>query len=131
MRHSAGESWRVARIVIVPGWGFCVNALLAQCAPAGYIKAADLERKEQGPSACATRCEELHMRMAALVLVGNELPGCVCQPMEIQPEKAASTANQGASSATASYAVMLAAAAAARQIEQQRQQQQQRMSTIH
>jgi hypothetical protein len=109
---------------------------LAACQP-GYIKASELERKEQGPSHCAARCEELHMRMGALVLVGDELPGCVCQPVEQRvpaPQAANATdgagnvADEGASAATTSYAVVLAAAAAAqrqRQLAQQQQQQQQ------
>ena len=52
---------------------------LAACTP-GYMKASDLEAKQQGPSHCAARCEELGMRMGALVLVADDLPGCVCQP---------------------------------------------------
>jgi hypothetical protein len=56
--------------------------------------------------------------MGALVLVGDQLPGCVCQP----PQAQADVANEGASGATAGHAVLLAAAAAARQ-EQLRQQQ--------
>ena len=53
------------------------------CRP-GYIKASDLESKGQGPAACAKTCEDLGMRMAALVLVGDTLPGCVCQPLTVQ-----------------------------------------------
>ena len=54
--------------------------LMAGCQP-GYIKSKDLERQGQGPSACAKSCEDLGMRMTALVLVGDMLPGCVCQPL--------------------------------------------------
>ena len=68
---------------------------LAACQP-GYIKASELERKEQGPSHCAARCEELHMRMGALVLVGDELPGCVCQPVEARPAPQAASASSRA-----------------------------------
>lgn len=53
------------------------------CRP-GYIRASDLESKGQGPAACAKTCEDLGMRMAALVLVGDTLPGCVCQPVTAQ-----------------------------------------------
>jgi hypothetical protein len=95
------------------------------CTP-GYMRADDLERREQGPSACAKRCEELGMRMGALVLVGDTLPGCVCQPVykaKAGPkEKPDDAAQEGASAATTSYAVVLAAAAAAQQQQQQQQQ---------
>ena len=101
---------------------------LAACQP-GYIKASELERKEQGPSACAARCQELHMRMGALVLVGDQLPGCVCQPVE----QKSGAADEGASAATTSYAVVLAAAAAAENLRRQQQTQQQQSSvhTVH
>src|SRR3954469_16561378 len=52
---------------------------LAACSP-GYMKASELESKHQGPSDCEARCVELGMRMGALVLVSDTLPGCVCQP---------------------------------------------------
>jgi len=99
---------------------------LGACTP-GYMKASDLEAKEQGPSHCAARCEELHMRMAALVLVSDSTPGCVCQPKYKAPQKTADedAANEGASAATTGYVVIAAAAAAARQQQQQQQQQQQ------
>ena len=110
---------------------------LAACQP-GYIKADELERKEQGPSHCAARCQELHMRMGALVLVGDQLPGCVCQPIEQRVGPAAvgpaaqssNAADEGASAATTGYAVVLAAAAAAQQIRQQQQTQQQQQQTL-
>jgi hypothetical protein len=64
------------------------------------------------------------MEMGAIVLVGAELPGCVCQPRGgAQP-----LAQKGASAATTSYAVVLAAAAAARQQQLQQQQQQQQQA---
>lgn len=101
----------------------------AGCTP-GYMKASKLESRGQGPAACAKSCEDLHMRMAALVLVGNELPGCVCQPLPVQgaplktndvrPAESSSSIEQGASASTTGY-VVLAAAATAR--EQQRQQE--------
>ena len=47
---------------------------LGACTP-GYMKASELESKEQGPSFCAARCHELGMRMGALVLVANDEQG--------------------------------------------------------
>jgi hypothetical protein len=106
------RSWLVAMGLFTSGLGACTP---------GYIRASELERKEQGPSACAARCQELHMRMGALVLVGDQLPGCVCQPVEHKTD----AADEGASAATTSYAVVLAAAAAAQNLRQQQQAQQQ------
>jgi hypothetical protein len=107
-------------------------ALTAGCTP-GYIKASQLEERGQGPAACAKSCEELGMRMAALVLVGNDLPGCVCQPLPVRgasdpqtaspPNAASSQFNDGAAASTTGY-VVLAAAAAARQQQQAQQNQQ-------
>ena len=110
----------------------CIGAL--GCQP-GYIKAGELEAQGQGPSACRKSCEDLGMRMTALVLVGNTLPGCVCQPL-VKQEPAplpgiaptnqtgpSASAEDGAAASTTGYVVIAAAAAAAR--EQQRQQQQQ------
>src|SRR6478736_6559829 len=57
---------------------------LAACSP-GYMKASELESKHQGPSDCEARCVELGMRMGALVLVSDTLPGCVCQPVPAAP----------------------------------------------
>lgn len=54
---------------------------LAGCAP-GYMNAADLDRRGQGPSACSKSCEDIGMRMVAMVLVSDQLPGCVCQIVE-------------------------------------------------
>ena len=112
------------------------------CQP-GYIKAEKLEAQGQGPSACAKSCEDLHMRMAALVLVGDDLPGCVCQPVTTrapsepgpavplnepppagappQPE----SANDAAAASTTAYVVVAAAAAAREQQRKQQQAQQQ------
>jgi hypothetical protein len=56
---------------------------LSACAP-GYMKASDLERRGQGPTACAESCEDLKMKMVAMVLVSDTLPGCVCQVLEVQ-----------------------------------------------
>jgi hypothetical protein len=115
---------------------------LAGCRP-GYIKASDLESKGQGPSACAKSCEELGMRMAALVLVGDTLPGCVCQPVTVQsptpkvdapavppavPSAAPSTtpppppAAEGAAAATIGYVVIAAAIAAQQSQDAQKRQ---------
>jgi hypothetical protein len=113
------------------------------CRP-GYLKASDLESSGQGPAACAKSCEELGMRMAALVLVSNSVPGCVCQPVvgpapapkadvPAAPDApkvdapapaapsgpAASDAqSQGAAAATTGF-IVLAAAAAAQQAQQE------------
>lgn|SRR6185369_11088912 len=57
---------------------------LAACSP-GYMKASELESKHQGPADCEARCVELGMRMGALVLVSDTLPGCVCQPTAAAP----------------------------------------------
>jgi hypothetical protein len=103
-------------------------AWVTGCTP-GYIKASELEARGQGPAECARSCEALKMRMAALVLVGNDLPGCVCQPLptqgapltQPQPPQPESALSDGAAASTTGY-VVIAAAAAAR--EQQRRQQQ-------
>jgi hypothetical protein len=60
------------------------------CRP-GYLKASDLESSGQGPSACAKSCEDIGMRMAALVLVSNSVPGCVCQPVVTTSNAAVTT----------------------------------------
>jgi hypothetical protein len=60
------------------------------------------------------------MQMGALVLVGDQLPGCVCQPRGAP----VAVSRDAASATTAGYAVMLAAAAAAYRQQQQRQAQQ-------
>ena len=101
--------WGLFGLVVVGGAG---------CTP-GYMKAGDLDRREQGPSFCEARCHELGMRMGALVLVGDSLPGCVCQPIATQ----AGVSREGASAATTGYVVLAAAAAAQQQQEQQRRQQ--------
>jgi len=61
------------------------------CRP-GYLRASDLESSGQGPAACAKSCEDLGMRMGALVLVSNSLPGCVCQPVVAQTPPAVAPA---------------------------------------
>jgi hypothetical protein len=111
--------------------GLCVTG--SACTP-GYIKASDLEAKGQGPAACHKSCEDLGMRMTAMVLVGDTLPGCVCQPVvKQQPQPLeAPAAETGAAASTTGYVVVAAAAAAAReqqrqqQLQQQQQQQQQK-----
>jgi hypothetical protein len=100
---------------------------VAGCTP-GYMKPSDLEAKEQGPGHCAKRCHELGMDMGALVLVSDQLPGCVCVPRA----GTGKTAELGAGASTTGYAVVLAAAAAAQQQRQQQQrQQQQRQQQLH
>jgi len=109
----------------------------AACTP-GYMKASDLESKHQGPSDCEARCVELGMRMGALVLVSNEMPGCVCQPKPPVSDPAppggdapkSDAAQQGASAATTGYVVAALAAAAAARAQQQRQQEQQQRSYV-
>jgi len=117
---------------------------LAACSP-GYMKASELESKHQGPADCEARCVELGMRMGALVLVSDTLPGCVCQPKptptptpapSVAPTSSAGeaptsdAAEQGASAATTSYVVAMAAAVAARTSQTQLQKQQQKRSYI-
>ena len=115
---------------------------LAACSP-GYMKASELESKHQGPADCEARCVELGMRMGALVLVSDTLPGCVCQPKptptpapSVAPTSSAGeaptsdAAEQGASAATTSYVVAMAAAVAARTSQTQLQKQQQQRSYI-
>jgi len=100
------------------------------------MKVKDLDRLEQGPKDCAKRCEELGMKMAALVLVSNDLPGCVCEPVPapnapnapVDPGKAVS--QEGASAAVAGE-VVIAAAAAAQQQQRQQQQQSYKSSSSH
>ena len=96
----------------------CAFAFAAMGCTPGYIKAADLDRHEQGPTHCAARCSELGMEMGALVLVSNTLPGCVCQPKGTH-SPAAEAPQKGASGATTGMTVILAAAAAARQQQMQ------------
>ncbi len=111
-------------------------AALAGCSP-GYMKASDLESKHQGPKDCEARCVELGMRMGALVLVSDAMPGCVCQPKPAASEAPKPSpgeapkpdaAAQGAAAATMSYAV--AAAAVAARVAQTQQQKQQQQSYI-
>ncbi len=107
---------------------------LAGCSP-GYMKASDLESKHQGPKDCEARCVELGMRMGALVLVADAMPGCVCQPQPAAGEAPkpspgeapkSDAAPQAASATSVSPVLAMAAAVAARaaQTEQQKQQQQ-------
>jgi hypothetical protein len=114
------------RLFLVVAVGLFVSGLAA-CTP-GYMKVKDLDRLEQGPKDCAKRCQELGMRMGALVLVSNDLPGCVCEPLPApnaptDPAKAVS--QEGASAAVTGEVVIAAAAAAGQQQQQQRQRQQQ------
>ena len=90
------------------------------------MNAADLNKNEQGPSHCASRCHELGMEMGALVLVGDSTPGCVCQPRGTQKR----AARQGASASTTGHVVSAAAAEAARRQQQQQRQRQRQQQTI-
>jgi len=114
------------------------------------MDASKLESQDQGPAACSKACADLGMRMTAMVLVGDTVPGCVCQPLTVAPAPPArgaarpapapapapappsepdahAPASDGsepaAAAATGGYVVIAAAAAAARQQQQQQQQQ--------
>jgi hypothetical protein len=93
----------------------------------GYMKASDLADKKRGPADCAESCHDLGMEMAALVLVSNALPACVCEPVG---GKVAPSAG-GASGSVGGYVVIAAAAAAAQQQRQQLQQSTYRAPPIH
>jgi hypothetical protein len=97
---------------------------MGACTP-GYMSSKELEHREQGPAYCAKRCHELGMRMGAFVLVGDQLPGCVCQPLDTK----AQASQDGASASTTAYVVAMAAAAAAQQ-QQQQQQRQAQQATV-
>ena len=110
------------------------------------MKASDLASKHQGPADCEARCGELGMHMGALVLVADDMPGCVCQPKApavenpAKPDPAAPAApaeppksdpaQSGAAAGTVSYVVALAAAAATRTAQAQRQHQQRQQSYL-
>jgi hypothetical protein len=104
------------------------------CTP-GYMKSNELESKGQGPSACSKACEDIGMRMTAMVLVGDTVPGCVCQPVTTAPAGSPpapappateAAPEQGAAASSGGYVLIAAAAAARQQQEQQRQLQQQK-----
>lgn len=84
----------------------------------GYVETADLERQNQGPTACQSRCQEMGMEMGALVLVSNSTPACVCQPVGSRASL------EGGAGATGGHVVIAAAAAQAQQDQRQLQQQQ-------
>lgn len=117
-----------ARVFMVAVAGLAAS--LAACTP-GYMKAGDLDRLNQGPNDCARSCYEIGMHMTALVLVSNQLPGCVCQPnlaplvpnsAPLVPNTAPPAVSENAAAAAVSGEVVVAAAAAA---AHQRQAQQQ------
>ena len=83
----------------------------------GYASASDLESSERGPADCHQSCEDLGMRMAAFVLVQNNVSGCVCEPTNVQGQRS------GSIGAVAGGHVVIEAAR-----EQQQQQQQQQTS---
>jgi hypothetical protein len=118
-----------ARWFLVGAMGLFVSGLAA-CTP-GYMKVQDLDRLEQGPKDCAKRCDELGMKMGALVLVSNQLPGCVCQPLPAPNEPAKPISQEGASAAVTGEVVIAAAAAAHEQQQQRQQQQQSYKSSTH
>ena len=82
----------------------------------GYASARDLESAERGPAQCGQSCHELGMRMAAFVLVQNNVSGCVCEPVERQAGE-----RTGSTAAVAGGHVVIQA----QQDQQRRQQQQQ------
>lgn len=106
--------WQAAVLAALPSLVGCGG---------GYMKAEDLEAREQGPSHCASRCHELGMRMGALVLVSDQIPGCVCVPAGVAAHSPPQ-AQRGVSAVVAGH-VVLAAAAAAREAQAAQQQQQQ------
>jgi hypothetical protein len=115
-----------------------VGVTLSGCKP-GYMKASELEHRDQGPAACSKSCQDLGMRMVAMVLVSDMLPGCVCQVLEVQAPLSAppagatpgsvppangapaGAAHEGAAASVTGY-VVIAAAAAARQQQAQQEQ---------
>jgi hypothetical protein len=105
---------------------FAVLGLSLTGCATGYMDAADLDRRGQGPSACSKSCQDIGMRMVAMVLVSDQLPGCVCQVMEEQKAPAPATppaAEQNTpteSSAASTVGVVVVAASVAR--EKQRQE---------
>ena len=126
------------RVVFVAA--LVASGISGGCAPGGYINQEDLESRNQGPRGCAKSCEELGMRMTAMVLVGSSVPGCVCQPLVQAGPVAAPVAipapagapgasldpnvtEAGAAASTGGF-VVIAAAAAARQQQEQMQRQQ-------
>jgi hypothetical protein len=129
---------------LAAGGSVLFAAGLGGCTP-GYIKATDLEHRDQGPTACAKTCDDLQMRMVAMVLVGDALPGCVCQvldapppmlvPVPVAPSAPAPSSAvpmgtnpvhaEAAAASAGSYVVIAAAAAAQQQQRQQQQLQQQ------
>ncbi|HVY28474.1 MAG TPA: hypothetical protein VHB79_18085 [Polyangiaceae bacterium] len=68
-----------------------VVAALAGACKDGYIRSTDLEREGQGPDACRSACQDIGMRMTAMVLVSDQVPGCVCQPL-VRMERSAPVA---------------------------------------
>jgi hypothetical protein len=118
-------------------------ALVSGCTP-GYINTSDLERRNQGPASCAKACQDIGMTMTAMVLVGDTVPGCVCQPAALVPPGPAApapaapattapsgsppppapasntTPARGAAASAGGY-VLIAAAAAARSQQEHRQ----------
>lgn len=113
-------------------WTGCLLAacLALGCQKPGYMKGSELQRRGQGPQECASRCQELGMAMGAMVLVSNDLPGCVCVPYA---PSSAPPAAEGASGAAVGQVVIAAAVAAQQQQQQQqqRQQQQQQQQFYH
>ncbi len=105
-------------------WLFFSALGLVGCAP-GYMKAQDLAEQKQGPADCRKSCEELGMNMGAFVLIGNQLPSCVCIPRE----KVTKAATEGGATSAAGFVVIAAAAAAQQQHHHQQQQQQQQQQT--
>lgn len=106
---------------------------LAACSP-GYMNASELQSKHQGPSDCEARCVELGMRMGALVLVSDALPGCVCQPKPTAAEAPKpppveapkpDPAPPAASAPIGSDVAVMTAAVAARVVQTQQQKQKQ------
>lgn len=93
---------------------------LGACAPS-YMKPSELEQSNVGPKQCAARCEDLGLRMGALVLVPGALPGCVCQPKRNDKEKpSADDAAQDSATATSAADVVVVDAASVKKAQQEK-----------
>jgi hypothetical protein len=99
-----------------------VLLLVAGCVTAPAIGSGVRLRPETRPE-CAANCEELGMRLGAVVLIQNSA-GCVCQPREeLAPRSAPRADLEGGAGAIAGGALVIA-------LEQARQQNASQ-STVH
>ncbi len=117
MIRMATRSWLLVGVV------FALSSLsLGACAPS-YMKPSELEQSNLGPKQCAARCDELGLRMGALVLVPGALPGCVCQPKRQDKDKApGNDAAQDSATATSAAQVVVVDAAAVKKEQQDKEE---------